>query len=154
MYVFLLLSSLKWESWDNAPVSLLSILLLSEAAISKEKNSIKPSRNSPEKGKVQWAGSMDSNFTWSFNDKGDLLDFLLTPDNVDDRASLKHMSFHKRIFGKLFGDRGYNLEKSLRTTLYWRSPPCGHVWRRVSEECLNTSTWQDYAPEKISDRDR
>ena len=41
------------------------------------------------------------------NDKGGLLDFLLTPGNVDDRAPLKYMSFHKRIFGKLFGDRGY-----------------------------------------------
>ena len=40
------------------------------------------------------------------NDKGELLDFLLTPGNVDDRAPLKYMSFHKRIFGKLFGDRG------------------------------------------------
>ena len=31
------------------------------------------------------------------NDKGELLDFLLTPGNVDDRAPLKHMDFHKRI---------------------------------------------------------
>ena len=41
------------------------------------------------------------------NDEGELLDFLLTPGNVDDRAPLKHMDFHKRIFGKLFADRGY-----------------------------------------------
>ena len=27
--------------------------------------------------------------------------------NVDDRAPMKHMDFHKRIFGKFFGDRGY-----------------------------------------------
>ena len=33
--------------------------------------------------------------------------FLLTPGNVDDRIPLKHMDFHKRIFGKLFGNRGY-----------------------------------------------
>ena len=32
---------------------------------------------------------------------------LLTLGNVDDRALLKHMDFHKRIFGKFFGDRGY-----------------------------------------------
>ena len=32
---------------------------------------------------------------------------LLTLDNVDDRAPMKHMDFHKRIFGKFFGDRGY-----------------------------------------------
>ena len=33
--------------------------------------------------------------------------FLLIPGNVDDRAPLKHMDFHKQIFGKLFRDRGY-----------------------------------------------
>jgi len=41
------------------------------------------------------------------NDKGELLDFILTPGNVDDREPLKSMDFHKRIFGKLFGDKGY-----------------------------------------------
>ena len=40
-------------------------------------------------------------------DKGVLFDFLLTPGNVDDRELLKHRGFHKRIFGKLFGDTGY-----------------------------------------------
>ena len=43
--------------------------------------------------------------------------FLLTPDNVDDRAPLKHMDFHKRIFGKLFGDRGY-ISKDLFEQLF------------------------------------
>jgi len=51
------------------------------------------------------------------NDKGELLDFLLTPGNVDDRAPLKHMSFHKRIFSKLFGDRGY-ISKNLFEQLF------------------------------------
>ena len=41
------------------------------------------------------------------NDRGELLDFILTQGNVDDRAPLKSMDFHKRIFGKLFGDKGY-----------------------------------------------
>ena len=51
------------------------------------------------------------------NDKEGLLDFLLTPGNVDDRAPLKYMSFHKRIFGKLFGDRGY-ISKDLFEQLF------------------------------------
>ena len=38
--------------------------------------------------------------------------FLLTPGNVDDRAPLKHMDFHKQIFGKLLGDRGYTRKTS------------------------------------------
>jgi len=41
------------------------------------------------------------------NDKGEILDFLLTQGNIDDREPLKEMDFHKRIFGKLFGDKGY-----------------------------------------------
>lgn len=59
------------------------------------------------KGKVPWAGSMDSNFIWSSIIRGNCSGFLLTPSNIDDGAPLKHMDFHKRIFGKLFGDRGY-----------------------------------------------
>ena len=51
------------------------------------------------------------------NDKRGLLDFLLTLGNVDDRAPLKHMDFHKRIFGKLFGDRGY-ISKDLFEQLF------------------------------------
>ena len=54
---------LKMRDLDNAPVFLLSILPPFEAAISKEKSSIKPSRNLLEKGKALWAGSMDSNCT-------------------------------------------------------------------------------------------
>ena len=44
------------------------------------------------------------------NDKESLLNFLLSMYNVDDKAPLEHMDFHKRIFGKLFGDRGYILK--------------------------------------------
>ena len=43
--------------------------------------------------------------------------FLLTPGNVDDRVPLKHIDFHKRIFGKLFGDRGY-ISKDLFEQLF------------------------------------
>ena len=49
--------------WGNVLAYLLSILLPSEAAISKEKSSIKPSRNLPGKGKARLGGSMDSNST-------------------------------------------------------------------------------------------
>lgn len=41
------------------------------------------------------------------NDKGEILDFLLTQGNVDDRDPLKNKNFHDKIFGKLFGDKGY-----------------------------------------------
>lgn len=41
------------------------------------------------------------------NDKGGILDFMLTQGNVDDRKPLKNLNFHKRIFGKIYGDKGY-----------------------------------------------
>ena len=40
------------------------------------------------------------------NDMGELQDFMLPPGNVDDREPLKCMGFHKRLFCKLFGDKG------------------------------------------------
>ena len=41
------------------------------------------------------------------NDKGEIIDFVLTAANVDDRAPLKEGNFLDRIFGKLFADKGY-----------------------------------------------
>lgn len=41
------------------------------------------------------------------NDKGEILDFMLTQGNVDDREPLKSDNFHKKIMGKLYGDKGY-----------------------------------------------
>jgi hypothetical protein len=41
------------------------------------------------------------------NDKGEILDFMMTQGNVDDREPLKDKSFHDKIFGKLYGDKGY-----------------------------------------------
>ena len=41
------------------------------------------------------------------NDKGEILNFVITPGNVDDREPLKNSDFLKEIFGKLFADKGY-----------------------------------------------
>lgn len=51
------------------------------------------------------------------NDKGEILDFMLTPGNVDDREPLKDKNFHNRVFGKLFGDKGY-ISKDLFEQLF------------------------------------
>ena len=48
------------------------------------------------------------------NQHGDLLDFCLTPGNIDDRKPLARLLKH--IFGKVFGDKGY-LSAALRDTL-------------------------------------
>lgn len=41
------------------------------------------------------------------NDKGELVDFVITKANVDDRQPLKDNTFHDKIFGKIYGDKGY-----------------------------------------------
>lgn len=51
------------------------------------------------------------------NDKGEVLDFMLTQGNVDDREPLRNKSFHDKIFGKLFGDKGY-ISKTLFELLF------------------------------------
>lgn len=45
------------------------------------------------------------------NDRGEILSFCVTRANVDDREPLKSEAFLKKIFGKLFGDKGYISEK-------------------------------------------
>ena len=51
------------------------------------------------------------------NDKGEILDFIITPGNIDDRKPLSDMNLHKRIFEKLFGDKGY-ISKDLFEQLF------------------------------------
>lgn len=41
------------------------------------------------------------------NDKGELLNFVLTRGNTDDRQPLKAPAFIKAFTGKLYGDKGY-----------------------------------------------
>jgi hypothetical protein len=51
------------------------------------------------------------------NDKGELLDFVITQANVDDRAPLKEENFLKKIFGSLYADKGY-ISKELTALLF------------------------------------
>jgi hypothetical protein len=41
------------------------------------------------------------------NQRGEIIDFLITQGNVDDRQPLKDKAFHDKVFGKIFADRGY-----------------------------------------------
>ncbi len=51
------------------------------------------------------------------NDRGEIIDFVITPGNVDDRQPLKDGNFLKKISGKLFGDKGY-ISKDLVEKLF------------------------------------
>lgn len=41
------------------------------------------------------------------NDKGEILNFIITQANVDDREPLRNKKFIQKIKGKLYGDKGY-----------------------------------------------
>ena len=51
------------------------------------------------------------------NDKGEIIQFVITQANVDDREPLKSKRFHEKLFGKLFADKGY-ISKDLFEKLY------------------------------------
>lgn len=51
------------------------------------------------------------------NDKGEILNFVITQANVDDRQPLKNERFIQSIKGKLYGDKGY-LSKDLTHFLF------------------------------------
>ena len=51
------------------------------------------------------------------NDRGEIIQWMLTPGNVDDREPLKNDRFTKKLFGKLFADRGY-ISQSLFEQLF------------------------------------
>ena len=51
------------------------------------------------------------------NDRGQIVQFMLTPGNTDDRKPLMESSFIKKLWGKLFGDKGY-ISKELFHNLF------------------------------------
>jgi hypothetical protein len=51
------------------------------------------------------------------SDKGEVLDFMITRANVDDRTPLKTDNFLKKLFGKLYADKGY-ISKELTALLF------------------------------------
>lgn len=53
------------------------------------------------------------------SDTGEIIDFMLTPGNVDDRKPLNIERFIRKLFGKLFGDKGY-ISQALFKNLFFR----------------------------------
>jgi hypothetical protein len=51
------------------------------------------------------------------SDTGEIINFMLTPGNTDDRTPLKNEAFVDKLFGKLFGDKGY-ISKQLFQNLF------------------------------------
>ncbi len=53
------------------------------------------------------------------NDTGQVIDFMLTPGNTDDRKPLACKGFIRKLWGKLFGDKGY-ISKRLFENLFYK----------------------------------
>ena len=51
------------------------------------------------------------------NEKGELLNFMITPGDVDDRKPLDHKAFVEFLYGRLVGDKGY-IGKELSQRLF------------------------------------
>lgn len=51
------------------------------------------------------------------NEKGELLNFMITPGDIDDRKPLEYKAFVDFIYGKLVGDKGY-ISKNLFDKLF------------------------------------
>lgn len=69
------------------------------------------------------------------NDKGELIDMYVTPGNVDDRKPLRMKSFIDKLWGKLFGDKGY-LSKSLFSELFGKGI---HLITKLKRNMKSTS---------------
>jgi hypothetical protein len=68
-----------------------------------------------ERGKTSTGWFFGFKLHLVFNDRGELLNLMLTPGNVDDRKPAPKLV--RKLFGKLFGDKGY-LSKALRDELF------------------------------------
>ena len=67
-----------------------------------------------ERGKTSTGWFFGFKLHLIFNDRGELLNLMLTPGNVDDRRPVPKMV--RKLFGKLFADKGY-ISKKLREEL-------------------------------------
>jgi hypothetical protein len=87
-------------------ISFLDSTLIKVCHTKREKQN-KVFKGIAEKGK----GSMGWFFGFKLhiiiNERGEIIDFLITKGNVDDRQPLKDKTFHNKVFGKIFADRGY-----------------------------------------------
>lgn len=70
-----------------------------------------------ERGKSTMGYFFGFKLHFIINDKGEILNFVITPGNIDDRAPLKEQKFVEKIKGKLYADKGY-VSKKLTEVLF------------------------------------
>lgn len=70
-----------------------------------------------ERGKSTMGYFFGFKLHFIINDKGEILNFVITPGNTDDREPLKDQKFIEKIKGKLYADKGY-VSKKLTEVLF------------------------------------
>lgn len=83
----------------------------------KREKQHKTFKNIAQKGQCSLGWFFGFKLHLIINDKGEILDFVITQGNVDDRKPLENMDLHKNIFGKLYADKGY-ISKNLFEKLF------------------------------------
>ena len=75
--------------------------------VTKKSLFIKTFEELTERGKYSMGWSFGFKLHLIINDKGEILNFMFTPENVDDREPLKQGKFLENIKGKPCADKGY-----------------------------------------------
>jgi hypothetical protein len=101
----------------------------------KRERSNKVFKGMAEKGKSTIGWFYGFKLHLVINDKGEILEFMLTQGNVDDREPIKNRSFHDKIFGKLIGDKGY-ISQSLFEQLFINGIHLMTKLRKNMKNCL------------------
>ena len=73
----------------------------------KRMHSHKTMRGWAAKGKCTMGWFYGFKLHLVINEKGEIIQWMLTPGNTDDREPLKNRDFTQKLFGKIFADRGY-----------------------------------------------
>jgi hypothetical protein len=74
-------------------------------------------RGIAQRGKCSMGWFFDFKLHLICNEKGELLNFMITPGDVDDRKPLEYKAFIEFIYGKLVADKGY-ISKNLFQRLF------------------------------------
>lgn len=72
-------------------------------------------RKLAKKSKISMGWFLGFKLHLIINDKGEILTYMLTSGNMDDRSPVEYLS--KDLFGKMFGDRGLEIITKLRSNM-------------------------------------
>jgi len=96
-------------------------------------------RGLAERGKTSMGWFYGFKLHLIINDRGEIITFAITPGNVDDRKPVSKMA--ERLFGKLFGDKGYISRKLTEALLAMGVQLVTPLRRNMKPQMLS---WMDH----------